>query len=195
MSRCAPKTMQSRLSKLRRNRGLPLAPGGSVRELCGSPSASSPVHRSFARQAQKSDVEHRRAWSTHSLLMQPDTWRTTEQVRALPGCDGVLIYRCPSVGRFHRAPILPYFPCLPSVTRSVLIPRPSARRCSASAAPPCGSGFPNKNLPAAAALRARFFFGASQKAHLGTWERGTLASLRARVSRGQSGQIQTGEKQ
>ena len=39
---------------------------------------------------------------------------------------------------FHRAPILPYFSCSPSVTRSVLIPRPAARRVSASASPPCG---------------------------------------------------------
>jgi hypothetical protein len=46
------------------------------------------------------------------------------------------LYRRPSDKCFHKAPILPYFPCSPSVTRSVLIPRPSARRGSASASPP-----------------------------------------------------------
>ncbi len=40
---------------------------------------------------------------------------------------------------FRRVPSLPYFPSSPSVTRSVLIPRPAARRVSASPLrAPCG---------------------------------------------------------
>jgi hypothetical protein len=55
------------------------------------------------------------------------------------------LYGRPSDKCFHKAPILPYFPCSPSVTRSVLIPRPAARRGSASASPPCGFRF-SENL-------------------------------------------------
>jgi hypothetical protein len=52
------------------------------------------------------------------------------------------LYRRPSDKCFHRAPILPYFPCSSSVTRSVLIPRPAARSVSAShSVRPVGFGF------------------------------------------------------
>ena len=92
-----------------------------------------------------------------------------------------------------RAPFLQFFPCSPSVTRSVLFPRPAARRVSAS-------------LAKASALRVsvsrksfvqrtqKHFPDPPKKTPLGTWERGTLASLRARVSRGSSGQKPTWRK-
>ncbi len=83
-----------------------------------------------------------RAWSTHSLLLQPDDAAERRATGPLVcamhrhPCIDALQTKC-----FHRAPSLPDFPCSPSVTRSVLIPRPAARRGSASAAPPSGFGF------------------------------------------------------
>ena len=71
-----------------------------------------------------------------------------------------------------RAPFLQFFPCSPSVTRSVLFPRPAARRVSAS-------------LAMASALRVsvsrksfvqrtqKHFPDPPKKTPLGTWERGT----------------------
>ena len=89
--------------------------------------------------------------------------------------------------------ILPYFPCSPSVTRSVLIPRPAARGVLLRLRRPAGFGFQRKSL--CNERRKDFLPNLPKKTRLRPWERGTLASLRARVSRGQSGQIQTGEKQ
>jgi hypothetical protein len=62
-------------------------------------------------------------WSTQPLLMQPGAWRATAndsiatRLQRRPFGDGL------SAKSFHRAPSLPYFPCSPSVTRSVLVPR------------------------------------------------------------------------
>jgi len=72
------------------------------------------------------------------------------------------------------------FPAHPRSLASVLFPRPAARRVSASAAPPFGFRL-SKNLCATSAKR---FFEPSEKDATWPWERGTLASLRARVSRG-----------
>ena len=97
------------------------------------------------------------------------------------------------------------FPAHPRSLASVLTPRPAARRVSASASHPSRS---KADLPGTpfAALRVTAFrkslckkqerkkifrtFRKSAAWHLGA---GHLASLRAGVSRGQSGQIQTGE--
>jgi hypothetical protein len=94
------------------------------------------------------------------------------------------LYRRPSDKCLPRAPILPYFPCSPSVTRFGAYPAPGGT---------AGSAFSGL-LPQPGALGPR-----SRKCTLGTWERGTLpphhtqivcwglrdlASLRARVSRG-----------
>lgn len=68
------------------------------------------------------------------------------------------------------------FPAHPRSLASVLVPRPAAHRCSAShCVRPAGLGFQTKNLPAAAAQSTGEIFSSEppQKAHLGTWERGT----------------------
>ncbi len=202
MSRLAPRVMRSRISQLRRDRGLYPVPDDSVRELCGSPAASS-LHTgpSRNRRAEESDaVAVRRTWFAHSLLLQPEARHAAGQVRTLPGCDGVLIYRCLSAGCFHRVPSLPYFPCSPSVTRFGAYPAPCGTSMFCFGCAALRVWVSKEKI----SLRLRpfgrdFFFGASQKAHLGTWERGTLpphhtqivcwgprdlASLRARVSRG-----------
>ncbi len=48
------------------------------RVLCIPPSTPSPGSRSFAWQDSGNNADHRRAWFTLSLLLQPDTWQTTE---------------------------------------------------------------------------------------------------------------------
>jgi len=117
------------------------------------------------------------------------------------GADSVSIYMRPSDGHLHRAPILPDCPCFPSVTRSVLFPRPAALDALLRShwRTPSGSGFPATNSPrirraaygpstgrvSCRSLRRKHVFGLGSGAH--------FASLRARVSRGQSGQIQRGE--
>ena len=53
----------------------------------------------------------------------------------------------------------------------------------------------NDRMPGTPVHGRDFFFGASTESTSRPWERGTLASLRAGVSREQSGQIQTGETQ
>jgi hypothetical protein len=97
-------------------------------------------------------------------------------------------------GRFHRAPSLPYFPCFPSVTRFGAYPAPGGLavllRCALRV-----SAFRKSFRPFRKKRGKKRFSEPSEKARLRPWERGTLASLRARVSRGNFGQIQTGEKQ
>ena len=97
------------------------------------------------------------------------------------------------------------FPAHPRSLASVLTPRPAARRVSASAFHPSRSKADLPGTPFAARWvtafrkslckeqeRKKIFrtFRKSAAWHLGA---GHLASLRAGVSRGQSGQIQTGE--
>ena len=93
------------------------------------------------------------------------------------------LYRRPSDRRFHRAPILPYFPCSPSVTRFGAYPaphhpitqRPRAGTPILRTASFCFSRTPPPTRCVGSPL---------QEMQLLPWERGALASLRARVSRG-----------
>jgi hypothetical protein len=101
----------------------------------------------------------------------------------------------------------PVFSLLPPVTRSVLVPRPAGTarlcfalppqqvKCDLQGTPalraPCGFRFPENLLRTE---RAKHFPDPPKKRRLPLGA-GHLTSLRARVSRRQSGQIQTGEKQ
>jgi hypothetical protein len=92
-------------------------------ELCSSPSTSSPRHRSFAWQGAEDDGE-RTAWSTHSLLLQPDRWETTGYVST-----AVRLHRHPERRAVLDASVSvqchpsSYFPAHPRSLASVLIPR------------------------------------------------------------------------
>jgi len=44
-------------------------------EPCALASTPSFKHRSFAWQSTRDDANHRRAWLTHTLLLQPEVWR------------------------------------------------------------------------------------------------------------------------
>jgi hypothetical protein len=68
---------------------------------------------------------------------------------------------------FVRCHISRIFPAYPRSLASVLFPRPAAHRCSASAAPPCGSGFPKRKSSFGCGPADKIFFSEPpQKAHL-----------------------------
>ncbi|MBB5343351.1 hypothetical protein HDF10_001326 [Edaphobacter lichenicola] len=163
-----------------------------------SPTAVSPFSRFFARQ------------DAGGTTVPPDTVHPlTALVAGLGGRRTQRVFCClvamasdapcnlqTSVSVEHHLSRI--FPAHPRSLASVLTPRPAALRCSASATPPYGSGFPNKNIPrkmraAAAQSAGEIFLRSLRRKHISALGAGHLASLRAGVSRAQSGQIQTGE--
>jgi len=162
-----------------------------------SPSPPPPISRFSAWRRTEDDGDHPATWLTHSLLLQPEPWQANTR-----GSTTVRLHRHPErhrvlqTGVSVKRHLSRIFPAPPRSLASALVPRPSARRCSASHyVRPAGLGFQRKNLPAAAAQSTGeiFVFGASAEStsrHLGA---GHLASLRAGVSRGQSGKYKQGE--
>ena len=89
--------------------------------------ASSSASSARSQRECRAEPCRRTQWSTALCLLQPETWQTTGHGSIL--ClvaIGVLLAGALQTDRFRRAPSLPYFPCSPSVTRSVLFPRPAA---------------------------------------------------------------------
>lgn len=110
---------------------------------------------------------------------------------ALASCTGALQQNVSIERHFSRI-----FPAFPRSLASVLIPRPAALAVLLRLTPPFGFRFSENLFGHFRKDRGKKRFPEpSENAPLGTRERGTLASLRARVSRGNFGQIQTGEKQ
>ncbi len=152
-------------------------------------SASSPEDRSVAWQGRESDAMSLEEHDSPTLCLSIGICgRRQRRVPLHPGCDGVLMETPFSrnvsvVGHLSRifpAPPRSLARCLSRALRHVDVLLRLRR--------PAGLGFQTKNLPAAAAPAGRdFFFGASAESTSRPWERGTLASLRAGVSRGQSG--------
>ncbi len=155
-----------------------------------SPSAVSRFSRFFARQ-ERGHYSATRCGSPTHCFCNRTWWPPNTKGLLLPGGDGVRRAMDPSDRCFRRAPSLPYFPCSPSVTRFGAYPAPcgTARLCFGLAALRV-TAF-RKSL-CKEQDRKKIFrtFRKSAAWHLGA---GHLASLRAGVSRGQSGQIQTGE--
>ena len=156
-----------------------------------SPSAVSPFPRFFARlNAGGTVVPTDMVHPLTAFVAGLGGWRTQTvfycPVAMASDAPRTLQTRC-----FRRAPSLPYFPCSPSVTRFGAYPAPcgTARLCFGLAALRV-TAF-RKSL-CKEQKRKKIFrtFRKSAAWHLGA---GHLASLRAGVSRGQSGQIQTGE--
>jgi hypothetical protein len=149
--------------------------------LCNEPSIPSSQLRLFAWRDAESDERHWNVRSTRSLLFQPEAWQTTGY-----GSPAAWQHRHPYIGALQTSVYLErqfsrIFPAHPRSLASVLIPRPAARRVSAShSVRPAGFGF-QKIL---CATNAKRFSESSEKDAAWPWERGTLASLRARVSRG-----------
>jgi hypothetical protein len=180
----------------------------SESELCGSPWSQPPVSRCSGRQATEWSTDASSAWFTLRLL---------EPCGSGPGTgdsSAVWFYRHPYIEAFqtgvsierHLSRIFPAFPrslarCYsrassPQRTRTV---RWGPRFCGLRA-----SAFPGL-LPQPGALgphsgKCSSCLGSGahsppQRAPFALSGTPVLASLRARVSRGQSGQIQSGEKQ
>ncbi len=192
------RTTRARTSQPRIGAGLLPVPGTEQQEPCSSPSILSPFHMVFALQAEGNDAELQRAWFPQVLLLQPKK-RQAKRDRA----SAVWLDRHPErdaalqTGVFVKRHLSPYFPCLPSVTRFGAYPAPvGTRRSASSYGRPPGLGFQTKNLPAASALRARFFlWSLRRKSRLRPWERGTSRRFAQECPEGNPGKYKRGETQ
>jgi hypothetical protein len=189
------RTILMRTSQLWRGAGLLPALAATKLEQHNSPSTMSPQGRSFAWRGE--DDRELTARFPHSLLLQPEPWQATAS-----GSTAVRLHRCPErhrvlqTGVSIKRHLSCIFPAHPRSLASALVPRPSARRCSASATPPCGSGFPKKKSPCGCGplSGARFLSSEPpQKAHLGTWERGTSRRFAQGCPEGNPGKYKQGE--
>jgi hypothetical protein len=190
MSQRARMQTPTRTTQSRREAGFRLALAVSPLKPRSSPSTPSPKGRSFAwSRAEKPIRPFGAVQPRPALMAEPDGQRTQRRLCCLDPTAS--LYRCPSAGCFHRAPSLPYFPCSPSVTRLGADPAPcgTARLCFGLSAALQVSAFRKSFCND----RKKHFPNLPKKRRLALGA-GHLASLRARVSRGHSGQIQTGEK-
>jgi len=150
------------------------------RRLRNWPSIPSPQSRPFARRDAEDDAKHWNARSTRYLLLQPEAWQATGY-----RSTAVQLHRHPYIGALQTSVSIerqsPVFSLLTLGHSLRCLPR--ARRHGASLLRlrrPVGFGF-QKIL---CATNAKRFSEPSEKDAAWPWERGTLASLRARVSRG-----------
>ena len=168
--------------RVRGDRSIPAIADPSRRR-CNRPSIPSPQYRPLAWRGAEDDAKHWNVRSTRSLLLQPEAWQTTGH-----GSMAVWLHRHPYIGALQTGVSIErqfsrIFPVHPRSLASVLIPRritPSRK----------------DRVPGTPILRtASFCFSRTppptrcvgsplRKMQLLPWERGTLASLRARVSRG-----------
>ncbi len=175
--------MTSHTSQPLRGSGHLLALTASALEPRSLPSIPSPKLKSFAWRGAEDDADHRKLWLAHSLLLQPEAWQassygsTAVRVRRRPYKDA--LRTSVSIERqFSRI-----FPAYSRSLALVLIPRPAARRVSASPLRvPCGFRL-SENLFARRTAKKKIFrtFRKRRRLTLGARH---LASLRARVSRG-----------
>jgi hypothetical protein len=114
-------------------------------------------------------------------------------VPPLSGCTDILNTMQSFMQVFPHSAISPrIFPAYPRSLALVLIPRPAARRVSASAyQPPCGFRL-SENL---CATNAKRLSEPSEKAPLGTWERGTSRRFAQECPEGNPGKYKQGETQ
>ncbi len=160
--------MLAHISQPQKERGV-FGHADRERTLCNLSSTPSPGNRSFAWQGE-GDAEMRNVWPIHSLLLRPGKWQATKHgsspvrwhrhplIDALQSC--VSIER--QFSRIFPAHLQSLARCLSRARRHFDVLLRSPRRT------PFGSGFPKKNLPAAAALAGEIFSSEPpQKAHLG----------------------------
>jgi hypothetical protein len=116
-------TILARTSQPRREAGLLLPLAASGLEPCISPSTPSPKDRVFAWEYAETSTEPFGAVHPLSAFIAGlDGQRTQRSVCCLVATAS--LYSHPSDESFHRAPILLYFPCSPSVTRLGADPAP-----------------------------------------------------------------------
>jgi hypothetical protein len=181
-------TTLARPSQSRREARLLLVLAAPHLETCISPSTPSPKDRFFARQGTEDDGE-RTAWFIHSLLLQRDRWQASTS-----GSTVVWLHRHPERHASLQASVSMerhlsrIFPASPRSLALVPIPRPAARRVSASATPPYGLRL-SENL-CSKDKNAKRFPEPSVKAPLGTWERGTSRRFAQECPEGNPGKYQ-----
>jgi hypothetical protein len=186
-------TTLARPSQSRREARLLLVLAAPHLETCISPSTPSPKDRFFARQGTEDDGE-RTAWFIHSLLLQRDRWQASTS-----GSTVVWLHRHPERHASLQASVSMerhlsrIFPARPRSLALVPIPRPAARRVSASATPPYGLRL-SENL-CSKDKNAKRFPEPSVKAPLGTWERGTSRRFAQECPEGNPGKYKQGETQ
>lgn len=158
-------------------------------------SIPSPQCRPSAWRDAKNDAKHWNVRPTHSPLLQPEAWQTTGY-----GSAAVWLHPHPYIGALQTGISIErqfsrIFPAHPRSLASVLIPRhiTPSRKDRVPGTPILRHGA--ALLRTACALRVSAFkkslcnerkkiFRTFRKSAAWPWERGTLASLRARVSRG-----------
>jgi hypothetical protein len=165
-----------------------LALADPSRRLSNWPSIPSSQLRLFAWRNVEDDARHWNGRSTRSLLLQPEAWSATDH-----GSTAVWLHRHPCIGALQPSV------CIESHCSRICPAHPrSLARCFSRARRHLAFCFVLRRPPVSAfrkslLQRTQKIFRTFRKRHAcGTWERGTLASLRARVTRGQFGQIQTG---
>ena len=135
-------------------------------EPCSLTSTASPKYRSFAWQGTEVDAEHRRAWFTRSLLLQPDTWRATTNgsnaARSQRRLVVMAFSKAFSVER-HLSRIFPAYPR--SLARCLSRARRHSPFCFGCAALRVWVSKEKISLRLRPKVRARFFFGASAERH------------------------------
>ena len=149
------------------------------RRLYNRPSIPTPRSTAFAWRDGKDDAKHRNVLSTHSPRLQPEAWQMTGH-----GSIAVWSRRHPYTGALQTSVSIKrqFSRIFPAHPRSLARCLSRARRHGAALLRlrrPAGFGF-QKIL---CATNAKRFSEPSEKDAAWPWERGTLASLRARVSR------------
>ena len=113
----------ARTSQARREAGLRLVLAASGLEPCILPSTPSPKDRSFAwKHAEASTGPFGAVHPLSAFVAVLNGQRAQSSFCCLVATAS--LYSHPSDECFHRAPILPYFPCSPSVTRLGAGPAP-----------------------------------------------------------------------
>jgi hypothetical protein len=188
-------TTLTRTSFSRRQAGLLLAVTTPEWMVCVSPTTPSLFFRPFAWLDTGNDAGQTVQF-THAQHLQPDSVASPD-VRV-----GIWLHRHPERRRVLQSSVSVkrhlscIFPAHPRSLASVLIPRPAARRVSASASPPSGLRL-SENLFDKPPQRARTrrFSEPSVKAPLGTWERGTSRRFAQECPEGNPGKYKQGETQ
>ena len=183
-------TMQHPLSR-RGDLVLP-APFGSAHKRHNSPSTASPETRFFPRRQACNDAKTRTVWFTHSsIVLDRLGAREDRSIRrrvTMASSVSIQLQQGVSVKRHPSS----YFPCLPSVTRFGAYPAPcgTARLCFGLSAALRVSAF-RKSL----CKDRKRFSEPSEKAPLGTWERGTSRRFAQECPEGNPGKYKQGETQ
>lgn len=140
-------TIQPHISRALGGDGFLSAIPGTASALRNSPRIPSPLDSAFARRGVKDNGRSPSVWSNRTLPVADAGGRQNH--RCCLVAWGRLSCRALQTEHFHRAPSLPDCPCSPSVTRSVLFPRPAALDVLLRSPwrTPFGSAFPATNSP------------------------------------------------